>query len=246
MMRRLILALSLLAAFAVPSSAQSYGVSSLAWSDCGAAGVSARTFACNTNTGSEQLVVSFRPPAGVTDAFEYDADLIVGVIDFTTVPDWWNFLTPSGCRRTSVTVSANLSFPSGACEDPWTGLAFALVSASPLITTGGGAMVRERLHVTVALPNASPVPLDPATDYYGLRMSISHAKTTGTGACTGCSQPMCITLGSTSLLTNPANPQQLVFSQTPIHSVSWNGGQTCDRLVAVKNRTWGALKTLYR
>ena len=62
---------------------------SLAWNNClGGGGVTNRTFACNTNSGSRSLYVSFVPPADITRIVGIEAviDIEAGA---STLPDWW-------------------------------------------------------------------------------------------------------------------------------------------------------------
>lgn len=245
-MRRLLLAFGLLATIATSAFAQSDGSVSLAFDDCGAAGVPARTFACNSNSGSEVLYVSFRPPSGLTDVFGLDVDVMVGTIDLAVLPDWWSFLPTVGCRRTALSVSGSFAGTSGACEDPWGGQAFGTTVVSSVPMLPDGLLRRERIRVQMRIPNAAATSLDPAVEYYGVRISIAHAKTVGTGACSGCSAPMCLALGPASLVHRPANPGNVALVQTDRHAVVWNGTSSCDRLVPARNRTWGMLKSLYR
>ena len=229
-----------------PLHAQANGEISLAWNDCGAAGAAARTFACNTNAGSEALYVSFRPPAGVTDAYQFEADVVVGNIDLSVLPDWWSLLPTTGCRRTALSASGDFSTAPGGCIDPWNGLAFTSTVVSTIVIIPDGLLRRERIRMVVAVANADAMPLDAATEYYGARIVFSHARTVGSPACNGCGQPMCLALGPASLVTTPAHPNRIVLVQTDRHAVVWNGSTGCDRLAPARNRTWGALKSLYR
>ncbi|MFN8589166.1 MAG: hypothetical protein U0704_15345 [Candidatus Eisenbacteria bacterium] len=221
---------------------------SLAWSDCGAAGSTARSFACNSNTGTDDLYLSFVPPTGVNAFYEIEAIVQVGTVDFAPVPDWWNFVSFTGCRRASLLTTHNIPISTGACVDPYALAPSTLTQqvATALVLFGDGVTRRMQLRAVVTLAVADTLALDPGTEYYGVRWRFNHTRTVGTGACAGCTQAMCLALGRVLLRSGPAQPVEFALPQTAQHAVTWNGGSSCDRLVPVRNRTWGALKSLYR
>lgn len=239
------LTLLLLALFVVPASAQ-HGSVRLMWNQCGAAGTNARTFACNTNSGSDALILSFKP-ANATDAiYQFETSLTIGYQDFSVMPDWWSLAPVTGCRRGTLTASAGFSSAGGACEDPWLGQGFATVTVTQL-NIMDGALRRLRVNVVAAIPLSAAAPLDPATEYYAARLTLNHQKTVGTGACGGCAQSMCIAFNSSASYTtaNPDSPVRTALWTDFGESVVWNGTESCERLVPVRNATWGAIKSLY-
>lgn len=244
-MRAFGITLLLLAALAVPARAQ-HGSVRLMWTHCGAAGTNARTFACNTNSGSDALILSFKP-ANATDAiYQFETSLTVGDQDFSLIPDWWAFVPATGCRRGLLTANAGFSSAGGACEDPWLGQGLATVAVTPLTIIDGGVR-RLRLNVVAAIPTSAAAPLDPASEYFAVRLTLGHQKSVGTGACAGCALPMCIAFnpGASYTVANPANPTRTVLWTDFGESVVWNGTTSCERLVPVRNATWGAIKSLY-
>ena len=77
------------------------GPLNLRWNACwGDGGVANKTFACNTNTGSDVISASFVPfrtVLGVT-GLESRVDL-----SFPTAPPaWWQFRAAGSCRQTSL------------------------------------------------------------------------------------------------------------------------------------------------
>ena len=244
-MRRLGVVILLLVSLAAPARAQ-YGSVRLAWNDCGSAGTSARAFACNTNTGSDVLHVSFQPGNATDAVYRFDTVVVIGYESFAAIPDWWSFVPVTGCRRGSLLASADFTASSGACADPWMGQAFTSLSVTTAYLMEGSYR-RHYLRVSATLPTAAAVPLDPATEYYGVRLTLNHQKTVGAGACGGCAQSVCLALDPYGSRTyaDPANPVQTSLYPSFGYSVVWNGEGSCDRLVPVKNRTWGALKSLY-
>lgn len=244
-MRVLGVTLLLLAVLVMPARAQ-HGSVRLMWTNCGSAGTNARTFACNTNSGSESLILSFKP-ANATDAiYQFETSLAIGYQDFSLMPDWWSLVPVTGCRRGSLTASAGFSSAGGACEDPWLGQGFATVTVTPL-NIMDGALRRLRVNVVAAVPLSAATPLDPATEYFAARLTLNHQKTVGTGACAGCAQSMCIAFNSSTSYTvaNPDSPTRTALWTDFGESVVWNGTESCERLVPVRNATWGAIKSLY-
>ncbi len=240
--------LSLLAAgcLAASSALAQSGRAYLAWDDCSAAGVSARSFACNSNAGSESIVMSFRPANATDSIHQLDAWLAIGDENFSVMPAWWSLLN-TGCRPMSLRASVDFTSSSGTCADPWYGTGFASLSLTQFAIFDN-QLRRLVVHATVGIPFAAAAPLDPGTEYYGVRFTLNHAKTVGSGACSGCEQPMCLSLYSyCSTTANPEAPVSRNLSPEPGYTgIVWNGGQRCSRLTPTSNRTWGALKSLYR
>lgn len=237
---------ALLLSLAADTACAEFGHSQLAWDDCGDAGAPTRTFACNTNAGSEVIVFSFRPSNSVDAVFQVEVSLAVGYESLAPVPDWWSFVPTTGCRATSMRASADFTSASGACADPWFGLGFVNAQVTPISYFGDGVLRRQLIRLTATIPNAAAVPLDPAIEYYGVRLIINHQKTAGAGSCAGCSEGMCIAIANASSLANPSNPVRSELWNYGRRSITWNSGERCDRLVPVRNRTWGALKSIHR
>ena len=122
MIRRtpLILAAALIAVTANPSHAAT-GIN-LSWDDCGSAGVSAKSFACDNNAGTHVLVGSFEfsyMSTGIDSLLGVSAVLFIDVSG-DSVPDWWHFKQPGTCRESSLSLLMN--FPAmTACADYWAG-----------------------------------------------------------------------------------------------------------------------------
>jgi len=100
------------------------------------------------------------------------------------------------------------------------------------------------------------------------RLRIDHVKTTGTDACAGCTDPVCILFSSINLITpNPADNRLVSAGANDVDSqlTTWQYGsprnleQNCDRFgcfptfecvvgppTSARNSTWGSVKALYR
>lgn len=217
-----------------------------AWNNCFSdGGVPNRNFACNVNTGSNVAVASFVAPAGVVAMSGNEV-----VIDLqsagTTLPLWWQFKNAGTCRTTALSV--NFSPPAIViCVDPWVGQAAGGIGA---YTIGfGGNPTRARMTVAVATP--APGPIDANVEYFSMNMAVSNAKTVGTGACTGCTVPVCLVLNSIKI-TQPVGVGdfKLGNSGSPgSNIITWQGGAVggggCGAVPA-RNATWGSVKSLYR
>ncbi len=213
----------------------------LSWDDCGPAGVSAKSFACDTNAGTHVLVGSFEDsftPTGVDSLTGIEAVLYIDVSG-DSVPDWWHFKQPGTCRETSLSLLMN--FPAmTACADYWASRT--VFSGFGYIATWG-LPTRARLALGAAVPytQAGGIPLD--VEHYAFRLVINNAQTVGPGACYGCFRGATITLDHIKLTTTAHSTVGDLTLTAPLSqkTVTWQGG-----FVPVLNRSWGAIKRLYR
>jgi len=223
----------------------------LAWDDCGAHGAELRTFSCNTNQGSHTLVVSFVAPAGVKAMSANEITMDLESAD-SSLPDWWKMRTGL-CRPGSLTWSVDFTGGPFHCQDYWQGFASAGLSMD--VPTGN----RTRIKGVVALPAGSPSigPVPEGTEVYSFKVIINNAKTTGSGACGGCSSPACIVLQSIKL--NQPQPLVTIFLANP-DTRNWASWQ-CPSFpltdypglcvftncpTPARSHTWGRIKQLYR
>ena len=267
-MRRVFAAAALAALVALglsPAPGGADPVAHLAWDDCGSAGVVTRTFACNSNAGTEQLIVSFVPPAGISafGGLELRIQLMDENYDLASLPAWWRMLT-GGCRPTSLSAQVRPAGQSG-CANPW---ADGAIGATSMSSTAPG-VIRA---VAANLPG-SELPLDPALEYYGLRIQINHARSTGDGVCVGCSTAIGMALSYLKLSQPPGTGDYTYnfftydsmcrFIGAPPPYVNWQCEGTpilqADRdpchlagwvfpncATPTQQPTWGKIKALYR
>ncbi len=170
------------------------GSINLSWDDCGIAGTRTKDFACNASAGAPfTLVGSFDPPSGVTDFLGISADLTIATEQ--ALPDWWKHGT--GFCRTTTGLSINFDFTGGpsTCVDVFGGAA----AGGFAYDVGYGAPNRARLRIQAAIPVDNKGPVDPGSEYYAFKINLLRAKTTGTGACSGCEMPAVITFNSIQL-----------------------------------------------
>jgi hypothetical protein len=165
----------------------------LAWNDCppevGGSGSQTLAFACNTNTGARTLHATVTPDQDIADVTAFEAVVEVRSAPGTVLPDWWD-LHAGGCRSASSfgIVSTSLS-----CAN--------LTNVSGLIAveTPAAGTNREVLRVVGAGTEPASFFAQQPTDLF--EISINNQKTTGAGSCSGCDQPVEITLLSLRLMS---------------------------------------------
>jgi len=245
------------AAFAALSVAPARAAPSvhLEWGDCGASGTSLRTFACDTNVGAEQLVVSFVPPGGVTEFSGLEVRLQLMPVD-QPQPPWWQLAT-GGCRAGALSSTFNFA-PLATCADPYDfgGAGGAIASA---VTPGEIRMVGAR---------AVAGPLDSTLQYYAGIILVPHARSTGAGSCAGCELPRGVFIKSFSLHGPQGQIYDYIFNVRsagvlpayvnwqcpgePRFELDWekgyllSGWDFSDCPTAARRSSWGAVKSLYR
>jgi hypothetical protein len=220
----------------------------LYWNDCsparGGAGVTGLANDCTSNTGSLSLVASFVPPAGVTALLAAE-----GTINLTlagsSVPSWWQ-MQSAGCRSTSISAAFQFAGRS-ACAKPWSASAlgfFSYAVSPPCCPDPRMAQIK----VAVAVPPADTVATSTALEYYAFEILIDREKSIGAGSCEGCAAAACIELRAIGLY----QPSGLITFGNLVRTeqnrfVTYNGAQVGDcAFTPVRNRTWGALKAMYR
>lgn len=243
-----LLALSL---FAAPAARAMEGVN-LRWDQCyGDAGAQNKTFACDTNTGTEILVGSFVIRSQIIQMGGEEV-----VIDLASagsaLPPWWQFMNPGTCRQTALTADMITSATAVNCVD-WSHGSASLLDQSYAVGERGPGTARLELLITEPLEATWNLPTG---EYLSLNLRITHARTVGTNACAGCTEPVCIVLNSVlaitagratdRFLTGPANGTDSNFA-------AWQGGGSpvvggvsgCPAATPTTTRTWGAVKALY-
>lgn len=239
-LRRVLAGAAILLTFAAPAFAQ--GGLNLSWNDCGTFGVSAVHFACDTNAGSHVLHASAVPGVDMPQFNGMEGTLMVQMqLDLPTLSDWWQ-LASGGCRFGALATSADFVSSPSSCADPWAGAA----AGGMLYEAGYGSPNRARLRVIYAL--AQTEPLAASTEYSLFKVTIANTKTTGSGACAGCTALVCIVLTQVQL-TQP-NGVGDVYETIPVNSqmALWQPADPYSNCFRdpVRPSTWGQVKSLYR
>lgn len=232
------------------------GITNLKWNAClGDGGVVNRNFACDTNTGSEQLIASFIPEAPVDSVFQMNA--VVRISFPAPVPPWWLFRSTGTCRSSALAISTIPPASASACIDWANGGRDGLTTY-----TIGGFFGANSAQISVLSPFqvAAPFDLLAGQEYFAFAAVISHQKTVGAGACAGCVMGACMGFVGVRLFHAPGRFDTVVSPVTPIDQVAtWQGGAGiaipnyggsgftfCPGATPVRNRTWGDVKASYR
>lgn len=245
----------------------------LSWDHCAAEGyVADRSFACDTNTGEDVLVLSAVlgdevPHANLAQFGAY--------VDFratsASLPSWWQ--AASGmCRPNAIIVRGDNLSASPLCT-PWY-LGDGIVRPTLSVATlefGHDGPNSSRVNMAVGVPAGSEVTLPGGPQEYLLALvRILHSKSVGTGSCDGCLVPVCIGFGELQWSYPPPAGSPFTILGTTASTVTWQGAYVSGYApvpghregpgyvfyhgnlgcstgpVPAHGRTWGLIKTLYR
>lgn len=239
------------------SPARSAGLN-LAWDKClSEGGVPAKTFACGTNVGYADIIGSFIPSQPHPRFVGIEVKLDVQS-QSQTLPAWWQLFNTGACRQSGFELTFDFrTLPKSFCDDPfdggpWGGVTCYVTSDHPRPDYRPGANAA-RMGLAAALMNSRNLPS--GTEYYAFRLSLQYESSSGGGACEGCSAPVCLTLSEVAVYDESGEPlgdqqsnqpdPEIITQQSQGAMISWqDNGTNCQS--AVKNKTWGQLKSLYR
>jgi hypothetical protein len=203
------------------------------------------TFACNTNSGTlPALFGTVRPPAGTIAGFT-GIEAVVDIYTLApTLPDWWR---ADACRSGSFSMAADASIDPLACGTIWDQSRTLAVTQMTVRYPGWGTNMIQ-LIVDSSLPDTSAYDLasDGQRSLAAFTLLIDTAKSTGPGACAGCSQGACLHLRDVAMktLSDPSGSVTRLrasqYGQVSYQGVAWCWPDP------VRTRTWGMLKSLYR
>jgi hypothetical protein len=235
----------------------------LRWDNCfGDGGAYNKTFACDTNSGFEFLVGSFRlaQTRDTVTALETIVDLApLGM----TLPSWWQFVETGSCRQNSLIMSLVPPLTANTCVDHWSTNGAAGGRTYQFSTFVDGVA---RLKMVQAVPQGFEFTVPAGEEAFAFSVRIDHAKTVGPSACSGCSVPMCIGWGQAVLHFGSLRTNQVLGASTPDHgsNVTWQTGAVantrgfcppnrscdsdvlCQAVTRTRMSTWGAIQSLYR
>src|SRR5262245_33459316 len=244
-MRRCCTLLSLFVSLLFAATAHAGQGVNLRWNNCiGDAGLANRNFACNANVGNNMLVGSFELGQDILQSSgqEIVIDLVAGA---ATLPAWWSFRNAGTCRPTSLSMNTVANPAAVNCTDWASGAAVGGIGAYNIGQRGPNTA---RIVMALAVPGTSLVDLFSATEYFSFNLVINNAKTVGTGACAGCSTPVCIVFLAIKCTTQVAANDRTITgptNNTDSHIVTWQGPTSCFP-VPTSKRTWSEVKSLYR
>jgi hypothetical protein len=254
-MKRSLLTMGIVAAMVLSASAALADEVILQWNNClGDGGTNNITFGCTSNAGNRSLVAAVKLDTDLTQVLSNEDVIDLVASTPGSLPDWWQLRdniqeAVVACRNGSLSIAAQ---DGASCPDVF-GLqgsmniaAYQHDRANPLTVTGTA-----RILSVNAVPSTAPVDLIVADNPAGNgtwavgKWTISSIRTVGSPSCAGCSTPVCIVLNSINL-TVVGNTNNRLVSGGANNQVTWQGtGADCNA-VPVRNKTWGAVKSLYR
>jgi hypothetical protein len=251
-MKRVTLLCGLLLAMSATVAAAS-GVG-IRWNAClSDGGTLNRNFACNTNAGGAQIIGTFELGADLLSTS--GEEIIIDLASASTpLPEWWGFFNAGTCRQGALAISSAAPLSAVNCSDWAGGLATAGIGAYQIGKRGPNTA---RVVAASAVAPASLQDLAAGTEYFSFALSITNIKTVGSGACGGCSDPVCIVFNSVNMttpilannvkLTGPSNGFDSDFcTYQGGGGVIVDGVPGCGAATPTRNTTWGAVKALYR
>ncbi len=176
-----------------------------------------------------------------------------GMIDVwssrSTLPDWWRQDT---CRPTGFGLVADNTI-GGSCSTLWDIVPGAGANLGSIYGIHGAYTIRFLLGQVLVATNAYDLTGDGITELTVFKFSVLKAKSVGTGACAGCSYGACLVLNEINLQTLTDTPDTFLRLSGALPGaadyITYNTGVTpaCWYLpTPTRNRTWGAIKALYR
>lgn len=231
-----------------PAAAHAAPGVNLRWTNClGDGGTFNRNFACNSNLGVNALVGSF--VLGQSRSQISGTDVIVDIATANaSLPSWWALWNAGSCRQGSMSASVTISPMAVNCVN-WSQDQASIGTTTYTLGSNGPAAARIRIASGVPLANVQD--LFANEEYFTFSVSIGNTKTVGTGACAGCSVPVCLRLASIKLSSpTPANDNVVLSGPTngtDSNLVTWQSGSaTCLAATPTRKGTWGEVKSLYR
>jgi hypothetical protein len=253
MTKPLVLGVAFLALSAAPVSAAGL---SLTWDACAtnAGAASDKVLDCADPSGIAQLFGVFNSPSALpADGLQLDFSIDLQVSG-ATLPDFWNFntmITPAACNDGVLLFSSRPGTVICSAANPWLGPQTGCGCDEVIhYRPNHGGSNRGRLLGLVSRPSSPGIAAN--TNYYGFHLEfISTVAVEAGGACAGCSESVAIVWNSALIRTTPSagvDPTSVPISGAGIASncATVNGATSICAATPARNRTWGALKSLYR
>lgn len=206
---------------------------------------SSATFACNSNTGTAFACVGSVIPAVDVNHF-ISASVVVDIqVSGAVLPAWWQ--TQSGqCRQAAISLSFDPSVLGASCPPIW------LTNPTPIQTVQNGVNGPNRVRVlgiAAVLPADEQVVAADGTEYAVFKLNISRAKTIGAAPCAGCNTGAAIVLNEIKLgqpAGAPGGDTRVTNQADNYCNTMQAAAPVCPGATPTHNRTWGAVKSLYR
>jgi hypothetical protein len=237
------------------SLAHADGIGLYVGADCGTPETSI-TNACTSNAGSALVLTgTIVVPAATKKAFVGTVAILAISNGTPLISNWWRLDTGGGqCRgyysALSAVLGPTLSTPQCTAtiwDNKTPQQTFAIAQTT--------YPSQERIYIDGVLAEQDYYDFagDDATELMDFRLTVSNAASVGTGSCSGCTQGACIVLNEIHLEgANDLSPSDFLRVTTPLNGrnyVAYQPGAPAGcgiYATPARNRTWGALKSLYR
>jgi hypothetical protein len=217
----------------------------LFWNGCSDGGVSTQVFACNTNSGlAFTMYASLILPQDMP-FFASSTAIIDVTFSSASIPAWWQVLTGQ-CSANRVSESYDSASFATNCPNIWLGEAnLSVFQVQQGVSHGPNSI---RLNGGAAVPAGSELyHVADGTELVVCKVSIFRTKTVGTGSCAGCNIGACFVLNECKLYEPGDYGDCTITAPAVSNFVTWQAGApSCPGATPSQNRTWGAVKNLYR
>ena len=198
----------------------------LRWDNCyDDGGATNKAFACDTNAGSERLVLSFVLSEPLANVSGVEIAIEVAATS-AALPAWWLLVDPSYCRPQGISITAALPPTAVACSDWASGMASMNIAGYDVGYIGTPSAARLRSANAVQVTGVAS--LSPGVEYLAASFLINHTKTVGAGACAGCDVPVCLIVGRLDIFTSSSGAAAITLlggANGPSSQVAtWQGG----------------------
>jgi hypothetical protein len=251
----LVLGVALLALGAAPAHAAGL---SLTWDRCATnvGATSDKVFDCANVSSYAELFAVFNPPANANLlALYFSIDLQSAG---AALPDFWRLTMPltvgGSCNDdVHVTYCARPSSFYCTATSPWEGSGSpaecrgAAVLPNIGYVPGMGGPNRARLAGALERSSTTDFPVVAGTNYFAFHLDfyMSSASEAG-GACAGCSESVAIVWNSAEIFSFSGESVPITGAGLVGNCATVNGATSICAATPARNRTWGALKSLYR
>ena len=161
---------------------------------------------------------------------------------------WWQ-LQSGGCRSGYASLNYDFSVAPAGCLGIFLDYTRVLGVSQAEAGTGGANRLRIKGGCAVPPEDAQTI-ADDGIEYGVVQLNILRSRTIGAAPCAGCNTGACIVLNEIKLL-QPATVALDYRIQNPAqnNAITYNpasAAPVCPGAVPTQNRTWGAVKSLYR
>jgi hypothetical protein len=228
------------------SASMAQGGLNLYWDGCSDGGTGTKTFNCLSNTGAAFTAYASMVLPADMPLFAATSAIIDITFTGASIPAWWQTVAGQ-CSANRVTESYDSAQFVTNCADIWQGaINLSVFQAQPAVAGHGPNTLR--LNGGAAIPAGSEIAqIADGTELVVCKVSIGRTKTVGTGSCAGCTVGACLVLNECKAQQPAGVGDYTVINPATSNFITWQtGSPVCPQATPSQNRTWGAVKNLYR